>query len=460
MTKRTQPKRSVCLTVFFAIFLSVVLLFPTKTHAVVEGTPADDSTFYVSLVSDGPGVPMMLLPTELGLSYMQQYFVGAMGALVSNGAVVEETNPANMENTHNKKCGTIPGWACSGNFKVGGTYKSGHLTIISTSDETYTYDGTPIEQGGIYEKGAIIKTFAPVPIAPEDVTFKSETRYECDVESANTFACSMTRAFVKEPAAECIEQKAPPYPGAYGWDICAKARYSTKPQETKTGTAKAFVAPLNGMAIVGTMTRTDPEDVEVTRASGEKMPARLGTVVKAGDSVSTGFDAKVVLDFGYATLDVWKLTLLTIDEYTNKENIEKTQLNLHVGSVQATVKHTAAIRSDFSVATPGANASIRDSEMRVSYDENTKETTVIALEDKAYVKGTADANEIEVPEKKQITVDANGKAGTLVQATAVPGSDTSFISNRWIYGGVLIVLIVLAYVVVKRWRKKYIIKNQ
>lgn len=436
------------------LLLVTVLALPVGTQGAVAGVPANDSTFYVNLVSDGTGVPMMLLPTELGLSYSAQYYAGAMGVLVSKGVVVEETDQAKMENTFNKKCGTVSGWACSGDFKVSGTYKDGHLTIISTNDQTYTYNGTPIAQGSIYNSdGTVDKTFAPTPIAPGNVAFKSETRYQCDAESATSFACSMTRTFVQEPTAECVTQITTPYPGAYGWDICSKARYTTKPQQTKTGTAMAVVAPLNGMAIVSEI--SNAEDIEVRRgASGEIIPARLGMVVKVGDTVSTLLDTRVLLDFGYATLEVLKFTQVTLDEYTNKDNISKTQLALRVGAVKSKIRHTNAIRSDFSVATPGANASIRGSEMQVSYDENTKETTVVTLEDKAYVKGTADANEISIPENKQITVDANGKSGALTPATVVAEGGASTSPKLWIFAGIAILLVAVGYGAIRLLRKK------
>lgn len=449
MINTVHRGKTIAVITFMILSLGVILFIPAKIVVAVEGAPEDNSAFYVNLTSEGPGVPMARLPKELGVNYASQYYTGAMGVLVSNGVVVEETDPAKMENTHNKKCGSVPGWTCSGNFNVNGTYKGGHLTIVSTSDETYAYDGAPIEQGAIYEKGVVIKTFVPTPIAPGNVTFKSETRYECDVENVTSFACSMTRAYVKEPTAECIEQKPPSYQGAYGWDICATARYATKPQETKTGTANASVVALNGSAIISTVAG----NADVVRADGETIPARVGIVIKKGDAISTGYESTTMLDFGYATLTVSPSTHLKIDEYTNQDNIAKTQLYMRVGTIQAKVKQVPAIRSDFSVSTPSANAGIRGSEMQVSYDETTKETTVIALEDKAYVKGTADAGELEVPEKKQVTVDAGGKTGSLAQATATSGNTSASFFDGWKYGAVVVVLAVIAFVVVWRLKK-------
>ncbi len=431
--------------------LGSMILLPAGIVAAVADAPENSSTFYVNVVSDGPGIPMRLLPQELGVNYAAQYFTGTMGVLVSNGVVVEETNPQNLLNTNHTRCGTIAGWACSGNFKVSGTYKNGKLDILSVSERTYGYDGTPIDQGSITLASGAIKRFARVPIVPGSVTFKSETRYECTAENASTFACSVVRTFVSEPSATCAEQKPPPYPGAYSWDICARAKYVTKPQQTETKTVKALVVPLNGMAIVSAVTGADPETIEVVRSSGKIAPARVGDVLKKGDIISTGFEGSATLDFGYASLEVWSLTRLTIDEYTSKDNITKTQLALRIGSVQAKTRHTPAIRSDFSVVTPTANASIRGSEMQVSYDEKTKETTVIALEDKAFVKGIADVNEMEIPEKKQVIVSADGKAGPLTNATATSQNSSSSSSRAWLYVLGSIVLAALIAFAIRRF---------
>lgn len=450
MNTFAESKNAACMSV---LLIGAVLLFPIETLAGTKDAPRDDSTFYVSLNSDLPGIPMMLLPKELGVPYAEKYFTGAMGVLVNQGVVAEETDPKNMENTRYKRCGTIPGWTCDGAYKVSGTYKDGHLTVISVSDETYTYDGTPIDQGGITENGVLIKKFDPVPIVPGKVSFKSETRYECNVTSKDAFTCSFTRTFIDRPESKCVSQKKPPYAGAYGWDICAKAQYYTRPQQTRTGTARASVVPLNGMAIVA----AGNDDVEIVRGDKTTVPALVGAVLKKGDSVTTGYTSTVMLDFGYATLTVTPITQLRIDEFTNKENIAKTQLYLRIGTVQARVRNVPAIRSDFSVSTPTANASIRGSEMRVSYDDKTKQTTVVALEDRAYVKGSADAQETEITENNQAAVGEDGKAGTPVPATGVaktPGVSALSVSNAWGYGIASVLFVSVAYVVAKRLRKK------
>ncbi|MBI3890698.1 MAG: FecR domain-containing protein [Candidatus Wallbacteria bacterium] len=96
--------------------------------------------------------------------------------------------------------------------------------------------------------------------------------------------------------------------------------------------------------------------------------ATVGAKLKSGDYIMTGFDSSVVLAFeDNSEVTVSQLTQLRIDEFLKAENRAKTQLYLRVGTVQAKVKHTAAVRSDFSVVTPTCTASVRGSEERVSF---------------------------------------------------------------------------------------------
>jgi peptide/nickel transport system substrate-binding protein len=158
-------------------------------------------------------------------------------------------------------------------------------------------------------------------------------------------------------------------------------------------------------------------EVEYKEPDKDFVPLTVGTVLKQGWYVATGFESEVVLDFGYAELTVPQLTQLRIDEFTSKENIKKTQMYLFVGAIAAKVKHTDAIRSDFSVTTPTANSSIRGSEMVVKYDENTRITTVYVTEDQAYVKGVSD-EVIIVGENQKTVVNGDGSVSEPESFTA------------------------------------------
>ena len=142
-------------------------------------------------------------------------------------------------------------------------------------------------------------------------------------------------------------------------------------------------------------------------------------MIEQGFRLRTGFDAAVRLNFGYGDLSILELTSLRIDEFTSSNNLQKTQLYLEIGTVAARVTHTNAPRSDFSVATPSmANASIRDSEMVVTYAKETGLTTVYTVDDIAYVTGVSGAAEIQVPQGQKVVVAPDGTASTPASYTA------------------------------------------
>lgn len=159
-------------------------------------------------------------------------------------------------------------------------------------------------------------------------------------------------------------------------------------------------------------------DVEYSQDGKNFAPLKAGTVIKEGWFVSTGFESTATLDFGYGTLRISQLTQLRIDKFVSEENIKKTQLFLNIGTVAPKLPHNAAIRGDFSVTTPTANASIRGSEMVVTYDETKRTTTVYATEDQAFVKGNSDSTEVTVKANQKVVVKDDGR-------TSAPQSFTS-----------------------------------
>jgi hypothetical protein len=173
----------------------------------------------------------------------------------------------------------------------------------------------------------------------------------------------------------------------------------------------------------GRLDLTPPETIEarVTSVGGEVkysqdggktfQPLTRGTILPQGAVVLTGFDAWANLDFGYGTVSIPQTVRFRLDEYTSSANLRRTQLYLNIGTIQPRIKHTNAGRSDFSVITPTAHASIRGSAMVVSVAPDTGVTTVWVTEDAAFVQGTADAAEVEVPAGQRVVVGADGHAG-------------------------------------------------
>ncbi|MBI5223226.1 hypothetical protein HY990_02285 [Candidatus Micrarchaeota archaeon] len=167
-------------------------------------------------------------------------------------------------------------------------------------------------------------------------------------------------------------------------------------------------------------------DVEYSSDGGVTFaPLTQDVKLKKGDYISTGFDSRATMDFGYAKLDVYQLTQFRIDDFTSEQNINKTQLYLRIGAVQPrNLSHTAAIRSDFSVVTPTAISSIRGSAMKVEYDNQTSQTRVTVIEDEAFVKGNNDQNEMTLSQGEVALISSDGRAklrpGDRVEPSAPP----------------------------------------
>jgi hypothetical protein len=148
--------------------------------------------------------------------------------------------------------------------------------------------------------------------------------------------------------------------------------------------------------------------------SGPFKPLTKDVTLRQGMFISTGFESSATVNINGQLLHIPQTVQLRFDEFTQGENLARTQLYLYVGTVQAQVRHTAAIRGDFSVTTPTAISSIRGSEMVVTYDNSTNTTTAYAISDVVYVKGNGDSSETTVNENQKVTVGSSGKATTPV----------------------------------------------
>lgn len=185
------------------------------------------------------------------------------------------------------------------------------------------------------------------------------------------------------------------------------ARPSDKVAGTTTSTEATTTTTAPSIAGVITVLSGDVE----YRAKGSSgfVTATLGTVVHEGDFVSTSFDSSITLKFPYGQVKAGQTTQLRVDEFLSQANLSKTQLFVKIGSVQAKVKHTAAIRSDFSVLTPTANSSIRGSEMIVTVASDGV-TSVYTTEDVSTVQGNRDAEAMTLAQGNMTTIKADGRA--------------------------------------------------
>jgi len=100
--------------------------------------------------------------------------------------------------------------------------------------------------------------------------------------------------------------------------------------------------------------------VELLRA-GETayVPAKAGDLVGENTVISTGFRSYALIEIGGAAVNVQPLTRLTLTEIRALENEESLQVYLRAGSVQVDVTPPSGTRTNFTVQSPMAVASVR-----------------------------------------------------------------------------------------------------
>jgi hypothetical protein len=88
-------------------------------------------------------------------------------------------------------------------------------------------------------------------------------------------------------------------------------------------------------------------------------PARRGQRLGQNVLISTGFKSSAVIAIGNSTLSVQPLTRLSLEELVRAESGEKVDINLRAGRVRADVKPPVGGRTEFTVKSPTATASVR-----------------------------------------------------------------------------------------------------
>ena len=99
--------------------------------------------------------------------------------------------------------------------------------------------------------------------------------------------------------------------------------------------------------------------VEVQSGAAGWRAATTGMRLNKGTTISTGFNASVVLDVEGAVLQVKPLTRMRIDELVKKEGTVSTGLYLKVGKVKADIKSSEGLKHDFSLRSSVSTAAVR-----------------------------------------------------------------------------------------------------
>jgi hypothetical protein len=100
--------------------------------------------------------------------------------------------------------------------------------------------------------------------------------------------------------------------------------------------------------------------VEVKTARADAWTAAYrGQVLDIDMFISTGFKSTAVIVLGNSVLTVRPLTRLSLTELSRVQNNEKVEFRLQTGRVRAEVKGPVAGRTDFTVRSSAATASVR-----------------------------------------------------------------------------------------------------
>jgi hypothetical protein len=123
------------------------------------------------------------------------------------------------------------------------------------------------------------------------------------------------------------------------------------------------------------LVRTASGTVEI-KAPGTEVwvPVRAGQKLEKAAVISTGFKSTAVIDLGNSTLTVRPLTRLGLEEIMENQGNERVRLHLQAGRVRADVRPPAGGKTDFTVRSPVATASVRGTSFefngtRVSVEE-------------------------------------------------------------------------------------------
>jgi len=127
-----------------------------------------------------------------------------------------------------------------------------------------------------------------------------------------------------------------------------------------------FAFAQNSTAVIREVTGT----VELKRGgSADWTAARAGDRIDKATMVSTGFKSFATLAVGNSILTVRPLTRLSLEELINMDTTENVNISLSTGRVRVEVSPPAGQRTNFTVRSPIATASVRGTSFEI--DTNT-----------------------------------------------------------------------------------------
>jgi len=149
--------------------------------------------------------------------------------------------------------------------------------------------------------------------------------------------------------------------------------------------------------------------VEYKTGDGSWQPLAVGGILNRGDSISTGFDAKAVLELGGTSVLVADaLTRLTLSELIEKQGTVVTDLFLDVGNIRTEVHSSDSVSNDFTVRNGISTASVRGTVLDVEVLGDGQGMKVMAWDGMAVVANQKTGRTARVGEAKKKTKKAEG----------------------------------------------------
>jgi hypothetical protein len=141
------------------------------------------------------------------------------------------------------------------------------------------------------------------------------------------------------------------------------------------------------------------------------VPAVTGSEVAQDTIVSTGFKGTAIITVGSSTIAVRPLTRLSLSEIQLSSGNENLNLNLQAGRVRVDVKPPEGTKTNFTVQSPSATASVRGT----IFEFDTLNLKV--LEGTVAFHGKGGKIQMPVPAGTQTTLSREGKAVDPVDVT-------------------------------------------
>lgn len=139
------------------------------------------------------------------------------------------------------------------------------------------------------------------------------------------------------------------------------------------GLSSIFAENVQIQAVV-TKTKGKTE-IQDSASVGKWSPLSVGSTIKKGDVIQTGFKSELELEIKGTKVIVAPLSRITVEQLVAKEGKDETSLFLDTGSVKSSVKKTEDRAVGFKVRSPVATASVRGTVLEVKNGFRTTNVT-------------------------------------------------------------------------------------